>query len=310
MKYLQLNQELKASQLVFGCMRIDGMSVEGLEELVHEALDLGVNFFDHADIYGGGKSETVFGEVLARNPEMREKMIIQSKCGIRRGANVNFYDASKSYILESVDKSLERLQTNYLDVLLLHRPDTLMDPKEVAEAFNELYRAKKVKYFGVSNMNSMQMEMLQAHLDVNIMFNQLQLSPVHSGMIQSGFYVNMKEAPSIDHDGSVLEYCRKNEITIQAWSIMQASWAEGSFIDHVDYPQLNETLQMYADKYGVKKNAIVVAWINRHPARIQPIFGTTSMTHLQEMCAGSNIVLTHEEYYHILASAMKVDLLP
>lgn len=310
MKYLQLDSNLNASQLVFGCMRISEMSVEALEELVKEALALGVNFFDHADIYGGGDSEKLFGEVLKRNPEMREKMIIQSKCGICRGKHVNYYDCSKKHILETVEQSLERMGIDYLDVLLLHRPDTLMDPKEVAEAFNELYHANKVKYFGVSNMNRVQMEMLQAELDMNIMFNQLQLSPVHSGMVQSGFYVNMKEEPSIDHDGGVLEYCRKKEITIQAWSIMQASWAEGSFIDHVDYPELNNALQMYAEKYGVTKNAIVVAWINRHPANIQPIFGTTSIKHLQEMCAGSDIVLTHEEYYHILASAMKVDLLP
>ncbi len=309
MNYLQLDN-MKASQLVFGCMRISEMSVEGLEALVKEALQQGVNFFDHADIYGGGKSEELFGEVLKRNPQLRKEMIIQSKCAIRRGENINYYDFSKEYILSSVEQSLKRLHTDYLDVLLLHRPDTLMDPKEVAEAFNELYQSGKVKYFGVSNMNSMQMELLGKYLDVRIMFNQLQLSPVHSGMLVSGIYANMKEAPSIDHDGSVLEYCRLQDITIQAWSIMQASWEEGSFMDHPDYPELNEALQKYADKYGVSKNAIVIAWINRHPANIQPIFGTTSIKHLQEMCEGCKVKLTHEEYYHILASGIKAKLLP
>ncbi len=310
MKYFQLSDEMKVSQLVFGCMRINEMSVEDLETLVKEALKQGINFFDHADIYGGGQSEILFGEVLKRNPELREKMIIQSKCGIRRGEKINYYDCSKAHILASVEQSLTRLQTDYLDVLLLHRPDTLMNPNEVAEAFNELYHSGKVKSFGVSNMNPMQMELLKNALDVNILFNQLQLSPVHSGMIQSGFYVNMKEAPSIDHDGNVLEYCRIHDITIQAWSIMQASWEEGTFIDHPDYVQLNEALDFYAKQYKVTKNAIVVAWINTHPANIQPIFGTTSIIHLQEMCAGSDITLTHEEYYHILACGMKVNLLP
>ncbi len=310
MKYLQLNEELNVSQLVFGCMRINEMSIDDLEALVKKTLDLGINFFDHADIYGGGESERLFGEVIARNPQMREKMIIQSKCGIRRGENINYYDFTKEHIISSVEKSLARLQIDYLDILILHRPDTLMDPKVVAKVFNELHKAKKVKYFGVSNMNAMQIKLLQSELDEKILFNQLQLSPVHSGMIANGFYVNMKENPSIDHDGNILEYCRLKNITIQAWSIMQASWEEGTFIDNPNYPELNDALQKYADKYGVTKNAIVVAWITRHPANIQPIFGTTKIKHLEELVKGNEIELTHEEYYHIFASASKVELLP
>lgn len=303
MKYLKLNEELKVSQLVFGCMRISEMSVNELDELIKCALDEGVNFFDHADIYGGGKSESLFGEVLKLHPEYREKMLIQTKCAIRRG-KVGYYDFSKEHILNSVEQSLERLQCGYIDVLLLHRPDTLMDFEEVAEAFNELQKSGKVKYFGVSNMNSVQMKMLQKHLDQKLLFNQLQFSPIHSGMITSGIFANMKEEQSLDHDGSILEYCRLKDITIQAWSIMQASWEEGTFLDHPDYAEFNECLQEYANQYKVSKSAIVAAWILRHPANMQAIFGTTSTVHLKEMAAGCDIELSREDWYYIYTKAI------
>lgn len=303
MKYIQLAENLKVSQMVFGCMRISDMKVEELEALVKAALDEGINFFDHADIYGGGNSEILFGEVLARNPEWRHKMILQSKCGIRHG-KVGYFDFSKKHILASVEQSLKRLQTDHLDILLLHRPDTLMDPKEVAEAFNELYRNGKVAHFGVSNMNAVQIKYLQKHLDQKIMFNQMQFSPIHPGMVTSGLFVNMKEEQSIDHDGSILEYCRLKNITIQTWSIMQASWEEGTFLDNLDYKDFNDCLQTYADQYNVSKTAIVIAWIIRHPANMQPIFGTTKINHLKEMCAGCDINLSREEWYHIYTSAI------
>lgn len=309
MRYIDYNN-IKASQLVFGCMRISDMTVEDLEKLVFKAIDLGVNFFDHADIYGGGRSEQLFGEVLKNNPSLRDKIIIQSKCGIVVNKPINYYNNEGSYIIDSVNKSLERLNTSYLDVLLLHRPDTLFNPIDIANAFNELYKSNKVKAFGVSNMNSMQIELIQKHLDFKLEFNQLQFSPVHSGMVQNGLYVNMKELQSLDHDSSILEYCRLKDITIQAWSIMQASWAEGTFIDHPDYKELNDVLDVLSLKYNVTKNAIVVAWIVKHPANMQAIFGTTSIKHLEEMCLGCDIDLTHEEYYQILVSAMKVEQLP
>lgn len=303
MKYLNLNKDLKASQLVFGCMRIAEMSVEELDNLIKSALDEGINFFDHADIYGGGESEKLFGEVLTLHPEYREKMIIQSKCAIRRG-KVGYFDFSKEHIINSVNQSIDRMQCDYLDVLLLHRPDTLMEFEEVAEAFNELEASGKVKYFGVSNMNSMQMRMLQKHVKQKLLFNQLQLSPIHCGMITNGLFANMKEEQAIDHDGSILEYCRYEEVTIQAWSIMQASWEEGSFLDHPDYKEFNECLQEYADRYNVTKSAIVVAWLLRHPANIQPIFGTTQSKHLKEMVAGCDITLSREDWYYIYTKAI------
>lgn len=308
MKYIELNHDLKVSQLVFGCMRISEMSVDDLESLVNVALDSGINFFDHADIYGGGKSEELFGEVLVRNPEMRKHMIIQSKCGIVKGKGSKYFDFSKEYILKSVDGILERLHTDYIDVLLLHRPDTLMDPKEVGEAFQELYDSGKVKYFGVSNMNPMQIELLQKYVDQKLLFNQLQLSPVHSGMITNGIFMNMKEEEGCDRDGGILDYCRLHDITIQAWSIMQASWAEGSFLGHVDYPELNDCLARLAKKYGVEKSAIVIAWFMRHPANIQAICGTTKEKHLLDLIAGCDIKLSRAEWYEIYTTAIKCQL--
>lgn len=303
MKYLKLNNELEVSRLAFGCMRISEMSKEELNELIKCALDEGINFFDHADIYGGGKSEELFGEVLKDHPEYREKMIIQSKCAIRRG-KVGYFDFSKEHIINSVNQSLQRLQCGYLDVLLLHRPDTLMEFDEVAEAFNELQESGKVKYFGVSNMNSIQIKMLQKHLKQKLMFNQLQFSPIHCGMVTNGLFVNMKEEQSIDHDGSILEYCRMEDITIQPWSIMQASWEEGTFLNNPDYQEFNDCLQEYADKFNVSKSAIVVAWILRHPANMQPIFGTTKIAHVKEMAAGCNIELSREDWYYIYTKAI------
>ena len=303
MKYLQLKDDLKVSQLAFGCMRIADMNVEELEDLVTTAINEGINFFDHADIYGGGKSEELFGEVLKRNPDMRKKMIIQTKCAIRRG-KVGYFDFSKEHIIRSVEESLKRLQTDYIDILLLHRPDTLMEPCEVAEAFNELKASGKVKYFGVSNMNTLQMELLQSGVKQKLLFNQLQFSPIHAGMLTGGLFANMKEEQAVDHDGSILEYCRLKGITIQPWSIMQASWAEGTFLDNPDYQEFNDCLQVYADNYKVSKTAIVIAWILRHPANMQPIFGTTKKTHLIEMCKGCDITLTREDWYYIYTKAI------
>lgn len=298
MKYLEI-KDLKASQIVLGCMRIASLNVDQVEALVLKALDEGINFFDHADIYGGGKSEELFGEVLKRNPELRQKMIIQTKCGICKG----FFDFSYEHIMESVKKSCERLQTDHVEILLLHRPDTLMDPKEVARAFNDLYESGMVRYFGVSNMNPMQIELIQKYTKHPMIFNQVQFNPVNAGMVDVGIHVNMKDAQAIDRDGSLLEYCRLHDMTLQPWSIMQASWEEGTYLDNPDYQALNDTLDELAKKYEVNKTSIVIAWIVRHPANMQPIAGTTNPQHLSELCLGADIELTRQEWYKIYTSA-------
>ena len=293
------------SRVGLGCMRIGEMTVEALEELVGKCLEVGINFFDHADIYGQGNSEKLFGEVLRRHSEWRNQMIIQTKCGVRRSANTNYYDFSKEYILKSVDGCLERLGIDYVDVLLLHRPDILMDPKEVSEAFDELYKSGKVKCFGVSNMNSMQLELLQKHCKHKLMFNQLQFNPVTSTMITSSVFMNRFDDEAVDRDGSILDYCRLHDITIQPYSILQISKYLGSYIDNPEYEDLNKLLEEYATKYNVNKQAIVLAWILKHPANMLPLVGTTNVHHLEDIVKGSEIELTREEWYFIYHASVK-----
>lgn len=303
MEYINIPKtDLKASKLALGCMRIADKSVEDVEKLIYKALELGINFFDHADIYGGGKSEQLFGEVLKRNPGLREKMIIQTKCAIVPG---KMYDFSKEHILKSVDESLERLQCGYIDILLLHRPDALCDPMEVAEAFDELHRTGKVRHFGVSNHTPLQIQLLEKYSKYPIIINQLQLSIVHSVMIDSGLNMNMVEPFAQDKDGGVLDFCRLNDIVIQPWSIVQASWADGTFIDNPKYQKLNDVLDALSEKYGVTKNAIAVAWILRHPAMMQPIAGTTSPLHLEETAKAVDVKLTREEWYRLYLAGDK-----
>lgn len=303
MKYYEIkNSDLIASNIILGCMRIANKTVEEVEELIITALDNGINFFDHADIYGGGKSEELFGEVLKRNPKLRSKMIIQTKCGIRGGKS---FDASKEHILSSVEGSLKRLGTDYLDVLLLHRPDALTDYEEVNEAIKILRNTKKVRYFGVSNMNTMQIELLQKNLANKLLFNQLQLSIVHANMIDEQLNVNMTNDLAINRSGSVIDYLRLKDITMQAWSPLLASWADGSFLDNPKYDILNNVLADLSNKYKVSKATIAINWILRHPAKMQAIVGTTSIKHLKELVQVNDFTLTRDEWYRLYLSTGK-----
>lgn len=304
MKYLKINENFEVSQVALGCWRIGEKSVEENEKLIEAALTEGINFIDLADIYANGNSEIRLGEVLKKHPDWRKKMFIQTKCGIRNNDN-KFYDFSKEHIIKSVETSLERMNTEYIDVLLLHRPDTLMDPKEVAEAFDELYISGKVKYFGVSNMIPMQMTLLQKFMKQPLLFNQLQFNPVKANLVSNAIFMNMIEDIAIDYDRSTLDYCRIHDITIQPWSILQIDRKEGTFLEHKAYPELNEALQKYATKYNVSKSAIVLAWILRHPAAMQPILGTTNPMRIKEMCAGIDVNLTREEWYDIYMQGVK-----
>ena len=295
MKYVDIKgTNIKASRIALGCMRIGQMEVEAVEELIETALELGINFFDHADIYGAGASEKVFGKALAKHPEWREKMIIQSKCGIVPG---KCYDFSQKHILKCVDESLENLQTNYLDILLLHRPDVLMDPEEVARTFDILHASGKVKYFGVSNMNPMQIELIKKYSKHPIVINQVQFNLVNASMIDCGINVNMTNNEAINRDGSLLEYCYLHDITIQPWSILQASWEKGTFIDHPDYKELNDKLEEVGAKYGLDKAAMSVAWILRHPSRMQPIAGTTNPERLKNLAKACDVKISREDFY-------------
>jgi predicted oxidoreductase len=291
--------ELSASEIALGCMRISSLTDSEASKLISTALAEGIDFFDHADIYGGGKSEEVFAKAVSAMPGVRENIIIQSKCGIRKG----FFDFSKEHILSSVDGSLRRLKTDYLDVLLLHRPDTLMEPEEVAEAFAALHRSGKVRFFGVSNQKPMQIELLNKCVSQPLIINQLQFSITNTGMIDSGINVNMQVDGSVDRDGSILEYCRLKDITIQPWSPFQYGFFEGVFLGNDKFPELNEKIDEIAEKYSIPNTAIAIAWILRHPAKMQPIVGTTSPGRLKDICKAAEIKLTKPEWYEIYRAA-------
>jgi predicted oxidoreductase len=283
-----------------GNMRLKELSVSGAEKLIRTAMDAGINYFDHADIYGGGQCEALFADAIDMNSTIREQMIVQSKCGIRNG----YFDFSKEYILESVNGILKRLKTEYLDILLLHRPDPLMEPEEVSEAFDELYNSGKVRYFGVSNFNPMQIELLQKNLNQKLMVNQVQFGIAHTPLIDSGMAFNMKIDQSVNRDSSILEYCRLKDITLQAWSPFQHGFFEGTFLGDLErYPKLNEVINQLAEKYGVTNTAIATAWITRHPANIQVVLGTTKVNRLKEACQGADIILNREEWYQIYKAA-------
>lgn len=300
MKYIKVpNTDMNASEISLGCMRIADMSNQEISTLIHTALDEGINFFDHADVYGGGKSEAKFAEAMDMNSGLREKMILQTKCGIRKGS----FDFSKAHILEAVDGSLKRLQTDYIDVLLLHRPDALVEPEEVAEAFTILESSGKVKYFGVSNQNPMQIELLTKFVKQKIYFNQLQLSITNTGMIDAGINVNMQIDRSINRDGGILDYCRLKEIIIQPWSPFQYGFFEGVFLDNPKFPELNQTVNKIAADKGVTNTAIAIAWLLRHPAHMQPIIGTTTPQRVKDSCQASGITLSREEWYQIYLAA-------
>ena len=299
MKQRMLGGTLPVSAVAMGCMRLADAKAPA-DTVLGTALELGIDFFDHADIYGGGRCEAVFGEWLSRHPGLRERITVQTKCGIRPGC----YDFSKAHVISAVEGSLRRLHTDYVDVLLLHRPDTLMEPEEVAEAFNELEAAGKVRAFGVSNHSPMQIELLKTAVRQPIVADQLQFSLPESGLVTSGLNVNMKNDESVMHDGSALEYLRIKGITIQAWSPFQGGFFRGPFVgDREKYPALNEKLDALAEKYGVTPMGIAAAWIVRHPANIQLISGSVSPDRMREICAGADVDLSREDWYALYLAA-------
>ncbi len=289
----------KVSAVVLGCMRISGMSVPEVEELVETALSEGITAFDHADIYGGGKSEEVFGEVLAAKPGLRDRIFLQSKCGIRKG----FFDFSKEHIMGSVEGSLKRLQTDHLDMLLLHRPDALMEMEEVAEAFDCLKSSGKVLEFGVSNMNPMQIELMEKGTGISLAANQLQFSAAHTPMLDGGFNVNMASDAGIMRDGSVLEYCRLKGMAVQAWSALQYGYFEGTFLGNELYGELNQVLERIGAKRGVTSAAVAIAWILRYPGSTQAVVGSTKKERVRELAKAGDVSLSREEWYEIYRAA-------
>ncbi len=302
MKMLKINDNLpEVSAIGLGCMRLAGLQDEKeAGNLIDVCMESGINFFDHADIYAGGEAEAMFGRAMEGRD--REKMVIQTKCAIRPGC---CYDFSKEYILASVDASLKRLHTDYIDLLLLHRPDALMEPEEVADAFRQLKKAGKVRGFGVSNHNPMQIELLNSCLDEPVCVNQLQFSIAHCPSIDAGLNVNIHNDAGCVREGSVIEYCRVKKIRLQAWSPFQYGMFEGVFIGNEKFPELNEVLNRLAEKYGVTPNAIAAAWIMRHPAGIQTIVGSVNTGRIRGICRAGDIYLSREEWYELYLAAGK-----
>lgn len=300
MKTMKLgSSSLEVPVVAVGCMRINSLEKAEAERFVQSALEEGANFFDHADIYGGGACEEIFADAIHMNAEVREKIILQSKCGIRQG----MFDFSKEHILNSVDGILKRLKTEYLDVLLLHRPDALVEPEEVAEAFDKLESSGKVRHFGVSNQNPMQIQLLKKAVKQPLVANQLQLSITNTTMIQSGINVNMENDAAVNRDGSVLDFCRLHDITIQPWSPFQYGFFEGVFLGSDKFPELNQKIDEIAEKYNVTNTTIAIAWLLRHPAHMQPIIGTMNISRLQDCIKAGDVTLTREEWYAIYRAA-------
>jgi len=302
-KRLALPQtKLTASNLILGLMRISELDDAAIRALVDAALEEGIDFFDHADVYGGDHlCERRFGEAMRFSAEDREKVRIQTKTGIVPGA----FDFSKQHILESVDASLEALRTDYLDVLLLHRPDALVEPEEVAAAFDQLEASGKVRNFGVSNHTPGQIELLKKYVRQPLAFNQVQLSITHAPLIAAGVAANMAGLDqSVDRDNGILDYARLNDITLQAWSPFQKQFFNGVFLgDRENYAELNDVIDELAAQYAVTPTAIAVAWITRHPADFQVVLGTTRPERVREAAAGSELPLTRAEWYRLFTAA-------
>ena len=299
-----VNGPQNASRIILGCMRMPALSTDEAANMINSAFQMGINFFDHATCYGNGEAESRFGDALQNTGIKREEIFIQSKCGLHFDRNE--FDWTGADILKSVEESLRRLKTDYLDVLLLHRPDLIFDPEEVADAFDRLYSSGKVEYFGVSNVTPGELKLLKKYVKQPLVFNQLQFSLDQTQLIDQAMYLNnMTTDRSIDRDNGILDYCRLNDITIQAWSPLQIGMFKGCFIDHPDYPKLNETLKRIGEKYGVGKSAIAIAWILRHPAKMQAIAGTMNPEHLKEICDAAKVDLTHHEWYELYLASGK-----
>ena len=305
MKYINvLNGPQNVSAIIQGCMRMPSLSVEEATRVISNDYSLGINFFDHATCYGNGEAETRFGEAFKQTGIKREDVYIQSKCGIYPERQE--FDWSRESILSSVDGILQRLQMDYIDTLLLHRPDVIFEPEEVALAFDELEKSGKVRYFGVSNLGSMQIELLKKCVKQPLVFNQLQLSLEQSQLIDQALYVNDKRTDMSNiRDGSLLDYCRLKDITIQAWSPLQFGFFKGVFVDNEAFPELNRVLGNIASREGVSKSAIAIAWILRHPAKMQAVLGTMNVEHMKDVCEATKVNLSHHDWYELYLAAGK-----
>lgn len=306
------NTNLEVPVIAVGLMHLNKLDVHQAEEYIANCLDMGLNFFENADIYGVdgqhfGYCEELFAEAAHMSPSVRDKMILQTKCGftdlLPGQSKPEMINLSKEYILQEANDSLKRLRTDYIDVYMLHAPDALADPEEIAEALDELYTSGKIRYVGVSNFNTTELMLLQKYVKQPIITNQLMMSVVNSGVISRGMYVNMDDDCAINRDGGVLDYCRLNDITVQCWSTMQSGYMGGCFLGDPNYKELNTKIEEVAEKYSVPTSAIALAWLLRHPAHLLPISGTMNIKHLADNAQAANVELTRREWYEIWKAA-------
>lgn len=305
MRTIQLGgTDLAAPNVVLGLMRIEQMTVDAVRELLRTARDAGIDFVDHADIYGDELHgcERRFADAMRLTPSERDEFTIQTKAGIVKDGP--YFDFSYEHLIEAVEGSLRALDTDRIDVLLLHRPDALVEPDEVARAFDELAASGKVLKFGVSNHTPAQIELLKRSVTQPLVANQLQLSITHSPIVAQGLAANMQGVEqSMSLDGGIVDYCRLNDITIQAWSPFQSGFFTGVFLDSPEYPELNAVIERLAAKYDVPTIAIATAWITRHPAGMQVVLGTTTPSRVAAAAQGSDIPLTRAEWYELVRAA-------
>lgn len=306
MRHIEFGKnKARVSEVVLGTMRMAQMSASEVTELLETCLDEGINMVDTADIYGGGHCEELLGEAFAANSSLRDKVFLQTKCSIRFGEPCNWFDFSKDYIVQAVEASLSRLRTDRIECLLLHRPDVLMDPDEVAGAFDALRAAGKVLEFGVSNQNPAQMRMINRALPKGdkLVANQVQLSAAFAPAFEAMLNVNMQNDPAIMRDGGLFEYCRMHDMAIQAWSVFQHGYFAGTFLGSPEHPELNAALGRLADKYGVTPGAVALAWILRYPAKVQAVIGTTKASRVRACARACDFELTRPEWYEIYQAA-------
>ncbi|WP_432562614.1 aldo/keto reductase [Kineococcus sp. SYSU DK003] len=305
MKTLALGgTDLQVPNVVLGLMRIAEMDDEAIRTLVATGREAGITMVDHADVYGGSlhKCEERFAQAVKLSSSERENTVIQTKCGIVPDGP--YFDFSHEHILSSVEGSLKALDTDHIDVLLLHRPDALVEPDEVARAFDELHAAGKVRAFGVSNHTPGQLELLRRSVKQPLVANQLQLSVTHAPIVAQGVAANMQDLDqSISRDSGILDYCRLHDITVQAWSPFQAGFFDGVFLDNPKYPELNAVLDRLAAQYDVPTIAVATAWITRHPANMQVVLGTTNPERVRAAAQGSDLPLTKAEWYELFRAA-------
>ena len=301
-----------SSRLVFGCMGLGGSwdaqpvteaNIAHAHAAVEAALEIGITLFDHADIYTLGKAESVFGTLLKRQPALRDRILLQSKCGIRFGDELGpkRYDLSYDYLLASVDGILARLGVDYLDTLLLHRPDALMDPAEVAEAWLRLKLSGKVRHLGVSNMHSGQMALLQRELADPILINQLEMSLLKHDWIDDGTCFNDDQGKGTRQWGETLEYCRLYNVQLQAWGSLGKGWFSGAAPQEApaSVHATASLVKQLAHQYDVPTESLVLAWLLMHPARIQPVIGTSHPERIRACKEAQSVPLSRGDWYQL-----------